>query len=218
MKLYVEALCLPALYNSRRRLKLKALIDLFGCSPEGSDLQSCWGTNPIICACTCSIPTKYEPFLLAISFSGGGYLSNIPPSLFAARYERRLPDTIQGAEFLSKYGDHLDTVTSVDTEKTYAVKIPAAHPVHENFRVQAFRQALAAVGTLQSQQMEFLGELMLQSHGSYNACGLGSGGTDRLVALVLEEKAAAEAEGKVPGVFGAKITGGGCGGECQCQF
>jgi L-arabinokinase len=50
-----------------------------------------------------------------------------------------------------------------------------------------------------------LGELMYESHASYSACGLGSEGTDRLVAL-------ARNLGIAHGVYGAKITGGGSGG------
>jgi L-arabinokinase len=46
---------------------------------------------------------------------------------------------------------------------------------------------------------------MYQSHASYTACGLGSAGTDRLVAL-------ARAAGPAAGLYGAKITGGGSGG------
>ena len=53
---------------------------------------------------------------------------------------------------------------------------------------------------------------LLQSHASYSRCGLGSHGTDRLVALVREEAAAALAEGRAPALYGAKITGGGSGG------
>jgi L-arabinokinase len=46
---------------------------------------------------------------------------------------------------------------------------------------------------------------MYASHASYSACGLGSDGTDRLVALAREA-------GPEAGVYGAKITGGGSGG------
>jgi L-arabinokinase len=46
---------------------------------------------------------------------------------------------------------------------------------------------------------------MYESHASYSACGLGSGGTDRLVSL-------ARAAGSARGIYGAKITGGGSGG------
>ena len=58
-----------------------------------------------------------------------------------------------------------------------------------------------------------LEKLTLQSHASYSRCGLGSEGTDRLVALVRAEQAAALAAAKSPALFGAKITGGGSGGE-----
>ena len=54
-------------------------------------------------------------------------------------------------------------------------------------------------------RLEQLGELMYQSHASYSACGLGSSGTDRLVALVRDA-------GPRLGFYGAKITGGGSGG------
>jgi L-arabinokinase len=50
-----------------------------------------------------------------------------------------------------------------------------------------------------------LGDLMYESHASYSACGLGSDGTDRLVALVRQA-------GTERGIYGAKITGGGSGG------
>ena len=46
---------------------------------------------------------------------------------------------------------------------------------------------------------------MRQSHAGYSACGLGSDGTDRLVAMVNEA-------GTRRGLYGAKITGGGSGG------
>jgi L-arabinokinase len=56
---------------------------------------------------------------------------------------------------------------------------------------------------------------MRQSHVSYSRCGLGAAGTDRLVELTQEEHdTAASCEGG-PAVFGAKITGGGSGGNAQ---
>eukprot|EP00878_Enallax_costatus_P030896 GHUV01033703.1.p1 GENE.GHUV01033703.1~~GHUV01033703.1.p1 ORF type:complete len:600 (+),score=213.73 GHUV01033703.1:750-2549(+) len=60
--------------------------------------------------------------------------------------------------------------------------------------------------------LETLGELMFQSHASYSACGLGSGGTNRLVNIVRKHMLAARGAGKAPALYGAKITGGGCGG------
>ena len=52
----------------------------------------------------------------------------------------------------------------------------------------------------------------MQSHASYGRCGLGSDGTDRIVALVRDESAAAAARGDPCPLYGAKITGGGSGG------
>lgn len=51
-------------------------------------------------------------------------------------------------------------------------------------------------------ELEQLGGLMNLSHAGYGACGLGSTITDSL----------AEAVRGVPGVFGARVSGGGCGG------
>ncbi|KAI3438985.1 hypothetical protein D9Q98_001398 [Chlorella vulgaris] len=142
---------------------------------------------------------------------GGGYLANVPPSEFAWRYEQQLPEHMSGAAFLQQYGPHWDSATSVDAAETYAVRVSAAHPVHENCRVQAFKQVLTAPAN-GGEQLEVLGELMLQSHVSYSRCGLGAAGTDRLVELTQEEHdTAASCEGG-PAVFGAKITGGGSGG------
>ncbi|EFN51717.1 hypothetical protein CHLNCDRAFT_139880 [Chlorella variabilis] len=142
---------------------------------------------------------------------GGGYLANVPPSDFTWRYEGQLPEVMEGATFLQRYGSHWDYATSVDQAQSYAVRTPAGHPVHENFRVHAFKQVLAAPAD-GGEQLEVLGELMRQSHVSYSRCGLGSDGTDRLVDLVQQERGAAAARGEAPAVFGAKITGGGSGG------
>lgn len=52
-----------------------------------------------------------------------------------------------------------------------------------------------------------------QCHYSYNACGLGSDGTDLLVNLVQEMQHRNMSKGESPSLFGAKITGGGSGGS-----
>ncbi len=61
--------------------------------------------------------------------------------------------------------------------------------------------------------------MAVQSHASYSRCGLGSDGTDRIVALVKAEAEAAAGRGERPALYGAKITGGGSGGaipETMC--
>lgn len=132
----------------------------------------------------------------------GGYLANVTPSEFEQYYQARLPRNMAGSDFLEQYGTNPDTVTQIEPTAVYAVHRPTAHPIFEHFRVQTFAQLLAqdsaATGPL-------LGELMYQSHASYSACGLGSGGTNLLMRLAREA-------GPDRGIYGAKITGGGSGG------
>jgi L-arabinokinase len=133
----------------------------------------------------------------------GGYLANITPSEFEQYYAARLPERIEGAEFLSRYKATTDTVTRVASERSYAVRVPTAHPIYEHHRVRLFAESLR--GEINEERMRLAGELMYQSHASYSACGLGSEATDRIVEL-------ARAAGPEQGIYGAKITGGGSGG------
>jgi L-arabinokinase len=133
----------------------------------------------------------------------GGWLCNISPSLFRARFLDRLPATLSGEEFLERYGGTTDPVTRVDPTRSYPVRAAAAHPVEEEHRVRAFLELLS--GSPTSARLELAGELMLQAHASYGRCDLGSDATDELVELAREA-------GPVRGVYGAKITGGGSGG------
>ncbi|MHC4942829.1 MAG: galactokinase [Planctomycetota bacterium] len=132
-----------------------------------------------------------------------GYLANISPSLFEQEYEPHLPVRMEGREFLDRYAGITDPVTRVDPDRTYAVRRPAAHPIHEHARVRAFAEMLAL--PLDPDRLSAMGDLMYQSHASYSACGLGADGTDLLVKLV-------QVKGPRAGLFGAKITGGGSGG------
>jgi len=133
-----------------------------------------------------------------------GYLANLTPAEFTARFESLLPDDVLGAAFLERYGGTTDRVTCVQPERRYPVRQATAHPVFEQERIARFAGLLDALPHRPESAVE-LGELMYASHASYGACGLGSDGTDRLV----EQVAAAGVE---RGLFGAKITGGGSGG------
>lgn len=133
----------------------------------------------------------------------GGYLANVTPSEFEQSFAAHLPERTGGAEFLARYKGTTDRVTRVAPERSYAVRVPTAHAVYEHHRVRVFAELLG--GAAGERRLELLGELMYQSHASYSACGLGVGGTDRLVELVREA-------GPAQGLYGAKITGGGSGG------
>lgn len=134
--------------------------------------------------------------------SWSGYLANVTPSELSQTYLAHLPEWMSGRDFLERYETTNDDATTVDPAATYPVRHPTAHPVEEHFRVRAFSRLL---GDNALEAAKLAGELMYQSHASYSSCGLGSEGTDRLVAL-------ARAAGPSRGVFGAKITGGGSGG------
>ena len=129
------------------------------------------------------------------------YLADLTPELFA-RFEKRLPESMKGLEFLDRYESVDDPVVSVEPSVTYAVRQPTAHPVFENARVEEYLTILQTQGAAGGRR---LGQLMYESHNSYSACGLGSEGTDLLVNLV--RKAGLER-----GLMGAKISGGGSGG------
>jgi len=133
----------------------------------------------------------------------GNYLANIAPEQFERELAHLLPEEMTGADFLARYGGTVDPVTSVASGGRYGVRAPAAHPVYERWRVETFRDLLLARSGETGRRR--LGELMYESHASYARCGLGSEGTDRLVALV-------RAEGPAAGLYGARITGGGSGG------
>lgn len=136
----------------------------------------------------------------------GGYLANLSPSEFEEQFAAKLPVSLSGEEFLSRYGGTVDPVTRVVPERTYAVRAPAAHAVNESFRVQQFADLLRRQHARPDHEEKVtMGRLMYESHASYSACGLGSTGTDLLVELV-------RSAGVDQGLFGAKITGGGSGG------
>jgi galactokinase len=134
-----------------------------------------------------------------------GYLANVGGEAFR-RFEQDIPEALDGEAFLARYDGTTDLVTSVDPARRYAIRVPTAHPIYEHERVTEWAGLLTAwPSAAPAPDAARLGALMYESHASYSACGLGSGGTDRLVSL-------ARAAGSARGIYGAKITGGGSGG------
>lgn len=134
----------------------------------------------------------------------GGYLANLAPAEWEQQFRPHIPEQLTGDAFLAAYGGITDTATRVEPARSYPVRAATAHPIWEHHRVRLFR-ALLLAGAQGEEARVLLGELMGQAHASYSACGLGSAGTDLLVALAREA-------GPAAGVYGAKITGGGSGG------
>jgi len=134
------------------------------------------------------------------------YLCNIPPRTYRDEFRRALPDSINGGEFVSRYGETTDAVTRINPDKTYNVRLGAEHPIFENYRVEAFMECIERARSGDRTALVEAGGLMYASHSSYSwNCGLGCEETDLLVSLVRER-------GPESGLYGAKITGGGSGG------
>ena len=110
-----------------------------------------------------------------------------------------------GAEFLARFQGSTDAATTIDPARSYPVRAATEHAIDEHPRVASFARCSPKRRRRTPTPACELGELMYASHASYSACGLGSDGTDRLVALVREA-------GPAAGLYGAKITGGGSGG------
>ena len=111
-----------------------------------------------------------------------GYLANLSPGRVRPRIRRAAPRDHARRRVPREYGGTTDRVTRVDPGRTYAVRQPTAHPIHEHARVRRFAELLA--GDPDDAALGEMGELMYASHASYSACGLGSDGTDLLVELV----------------------------------
>ena len=129
----------------------------------------------------------------------GGHLCNISPDLYREVSPERLPETMTGREFLAAHNGIYDAVTTVLPGETYPVRAAAEHAIHENHRVRRFIEHLR-LGDANA--FSEAGNPMNEAHFSYSACGLGSDETDILAQMARE----------LPGVAGAKITGGGSGG------
>jgi L-arabinokinase len=136
-----------------------------------------------------------------------GFLANIPVSFFEDKYLSLLPEEISGKEFLAQYKISIDKVTTIDEHKIYRPLVCGSHPVYENSRVREFKNLLKSFKKQDDKQTFLIkmGDLMLQSHESYSAVGLGNEHTDKIVELVRDA-------GADNGVFGARVSGGGNGG------
>ena len=105
---------------------------------------------------------------------------------------------MDGASFLNRWGTTDDDVTVVRPDETYPVRAAASFGVEEHVRAVDALAALA--GEVPSPAR--LGPLMAASQDGYDAMGLGHPAATAIVEEALSR----------PGVYGARSSGGGCGG------
>ena len=131
----------------------------------------------------------------------GGFLANVSPSKLAS-LAHLVPEQLKGCDFLQTYQGTTDTATRVNPDLHYRVRASLTHAIADSHRSRLFAAVLSSSD--HANVPSLLGELMLASHESYTAVGLGSAATDAVVDDVrkLRER----------GVYGGRITGGGSGG------
>ncbi len=137
----------------------------------------------------------------------GGYLANISPSEYTRRFRNELPVKLRGRDFIDYFGQPEELECTVDPAKVYKIRSRIEHHIYENDRTHRFLERLArSRRTGERDALAEAGETMYASHWSYGQrCGAGSIETDVLVNLIRER-------GASQGLFGAKVTAGGCGG------
>src|SRR6266540_497238 len=69
----------------------------------------------------------------------GRYLADLTPAEFS-QVARALPEEMNGAEFLERYGGISDTATAVHPDRRYPVRRASEHPVGEQARVDRFAE------------------------------------------------------------------------------
>jgi L-arabinokinase len=143
----------------------------------------------------------------AVGDPTGGYLANISPTEYVRRFRNELPVKLRGKDFLGYFGQPQELEISVQPDQIYKVRSRTEHHIYENDRTHRFMERLARVlRTGERDALVEAGELMYASHWSYSQrCGMGSIETDVLVNCIRRR-------GPAQGLYGAKVTGGGCGG------
>ena len=140
---------------------------------------------------------------------GTSRLSSITPAEFVERYRDRMPSKITHEAFVSQFGTLRGLEDGgINPKGIYKIRSRAEHHIYENRRVHEFATHMVRARRSDSTEpIEAAGELMYASHWSHSQrCGIGGVETDRLVNLL-------RSRGPAAGLFGAKVTAGGEGGE-----
>ena len=134
------------------------------------------------------------------------HVAELSPSVVRGVPEDVLPDWMSGEEFLARYGSVDDPHSVVVPDRNYPVRAGVEFPAGENFRCELAEKLLrGALAGDRSGVLRAVGELMYQGHLGYSSIGLGRPETDAMVEAV-------RGLGPARGFYGARVSGGGCGG------
>jgi galactokinase len=135
-------------------------------------------------------------------------LSSITPDEFVERFKDIFPQKITGKQYTAKFGELRGLNGHLAPDDVYKVRSRAEHHIYENRRVHEFSNCISRARRSNSlEAMIAAGGLMYSSHWSHSQrCGIGGVETDRLVTCIRKY-------GPAAGLFGAKVTCGGSGGE-----
>ncbi len=136
-----------------------------------------------------------------------GFLAQITISDYVSRFRDRIPTKIKGQAFLERFQDTGCPHARVNPATIYKIRSRTEHHIYENDRAHQFVERLSrAARTAERSALIEAGELMYASHWSYGQrCGLGTVATDVLVTRLRQR-------GPADGVYGARVSGHGCGG------
>lgn len=125
-----------------------------------------------------------------------GYLANLGTASFERGLRELLPPTLSGADYLARYGPLPDLPLAPN--ELYPVRAAAALAVEEHLRARTALALLRAAANKaqRDDDLQLVGELMIQSHWAQRAAGLADAHADRLADMV-----AAAGE---PGMFGSR--------------
>jgi len=136
-----------------------------------------------------------------------GKLARVSVTDFVDELRDRIPTKLKGIQFLERFDTPAGSPAPVEPGVIYKVRSRAEHHIYEEDRVRQFAERMSRARRMDDDQpVREAGEYMYASHWSYGQrCGLGSIETDLLVTLLRNE-------GPQQGIFGARVSGTGCGG------
>lgn len=134
------------------------------------------------------------------------HASEIPQGYYLRHAQGKMARTVRGAEFLAEFGAVSDPLSRINPGAEYPVFDALRFPIEENERCALARTLMAAcAGERIPRYLERIGQLMYASHAGYGSIGLGTPETDAMVGAI-------EELGIEAGFYGARVSGGGCGG------